>query len=610
MMSDSDVKLQFEELVAKIKQSSLPEPASSLIDILLSLFNVNFNQMNDMRRSIENQTLTIQNLIQKLEKAEQEKSEYKELVKTFKTMLRSKDLDLEELKRFVFQRGREQKKSRRQKKSGKAEAADKAPKDERKQDGEKKKRNRLSNKEKMQNCDVESDVFFALDGSVLSSSTKDEATKEIDEFIEPDGEKYRFAKWLKSSEKILVLKTVVKVKNHVPKYVPADESSQAPAITGTDPEKDFLPKTPVGCGLMAQFCDERFQKRIPMNRIARAASIEAFPISRQQMAGYFIKASDWIRPAYEHLKSAVLSAGVIHLDETFVHCQEEEKNRQYMFVFASENGCFYHYSDERSQKVPYEILQNHFGGDKWTGEGGAETVISTDGWYPPEWLKDENGGHKAKLVGCMVHLRRYFWNVCSASEKCMPRTTSDYFVSSNIVDLMREFFRADKECKTPEERTQSRKSGKVRELFDKINEEINRAYRNIEIYPEPRKYYTAKYVKALTYARNQWIKFARIMEDGNIPLDNSAAERCIRDFAVLRHAVGCGSGSIEGAKSTAIHSSFHETCKKFGVRLSEYMEFLFRYIGRFKKKLDDKNISSEEKNSILEACMPWNFAKA
>lgn len=125
-MSDSDIKRQFEELAAKIKKSSLPEPVSPRIDILLSLFYVIFNQMNDMRKSAENQILTIQNLVQKLEKSEQEKTEYEEQVKTFKTMLRSKDLDLEELKRFVFQRGREQKKEPAAKKSGKA----KAPKSE------------------------------------------------------------------------------------------------------------------------------------------------------------------------------------------------------------------------------------------------------------------------------------------------------------------------------------------------------------------------------------------------------------------------------------------------------------------------------------------------
>ena len=55
------------------------------------------------------------------------------------------------------------------------------------------------------------------------------------------------------------------------------------------------------------------------------------------------------------------------------------------------------------------------------------------------------------------------------------------------------------------------------------------------------------------------------MEDGNIPLSNSEAERSIRDFAVLRHSTASGFASIKGAESVAVFSSFHETCKKFGV---------------------------------------------
>lgn len=54
-------------------------------------------------------------------------------------------------------------------------------------------------------------------------------------------------------------------------------------------------------------------------------------------------------------------------------------------------------------------------------------------------------------------------------------------------------------------------------------------------------------------------KFERIMEDGNIPLDNSEAERAVRDIAVLRSSTGSGAASIEGAKALAIFSSFHET---------------------------------------------------
>ena len=47
--------------------------------------------------------------------------------------------------------------------------------------------------------------------------------------------------------------------------------------------------------------------------------------------------------------------------------------------------------------------------------------------------------------------------------------------------------------------------------------------------------------------------------------------------------------------------------QKNGVRLGKYLKFLFRHIGKFRDKLADKKTPAEEKKSILEACMPWNF---
>ena len=616
-MSDSDIKRQFEEVAAKIKQAPLPASVSALIDVLLSLFHIlsesTSNQTTGLRQSIDNltkiiaeQNQTIHDLARLLEKSQREKTEADELIMSLKTMLKSKDVDMDALKRLLFQGGREQKKEPAAKKSGKTEA----PKAEPEKDGEKKKRNRLSNKEKLQSCDAEADEFLNLDKCVMASSTKEEATKELPEFVERDGQKYRFVRWTLAGIKISQHTTYVKVKTHSPVYEPVDEASGAPAITVTNPEKDFLPKTPFGYALLAKLLEERLQKRIPMNRIAKALSLELFPVSRQQLAGYFIKAADWLRPACECLMSKVLSAGVIHLDETFVHCREEENSRQYMLVFTSENGCFYHYTNSRSQTEPFGILQEHFGGDKWTGGGGGDVVISTDGWYDVEWLKAPDGGHFATLVGCMVHLRRYFWDVCAAHENHVDRDSEDFIICDGVLKLLRDIFHMDGECKTPEERTAMRKSGKIREKFDEIKKIVELTYEKLMFFDNPKCFYTSKYVKAITYAHNQWEKFARIMEDGNIPLTNSEAERCIRDLAVLRHAMGCGFASIAGAKAAAIYCSFHETCKKFGIRLSEYLEFLFRHIGRFKDKLDDPKISSEEKNSILEPFMPWNFAKS
>jgi len=99
------------------------------------------------------------------------------------------------------------------------------------------------------------------------------------------------------------------------------------------------------------------------------------------------------------------------------------------------------------------------------------------------------------------------------------------------------------------------------------------------------------------------------MEDGNAPLDNSDAEQAIRDFAVLRNSTASGFASVEGAKSLAVFSSFHETCKKHGVHLGEYLAYLFRYIGLHQEELNATGIQPDERNAILEKAMPWNFKK-
>ena len=133
---------------------------------------------------------------------------------------------------------------------------------------------------------------------------------------------------------------------------------------------------------MSGMIESRMMNRIPMNRIAQAVSDAlGFSITRQQLARYFIFASDWIEPAYQYLISKVLDNKVIHLDETFIHCQAEKNNRQYMIVFTSATGCFYHYANTRSQTVPFAILQNHFDGGNWVDNDGNTVIISTDGWY-------------------------------------------------------------------------------------------------------------------------------------------------------------------------------------------------------------------------------------
>jgi hypothetical protein len=634
MNSDLVLKKQFEDVSSQIKskQSSIPESVSPLIDVLLSLFQIMFemssNQNRELRQSIEkqtqtidnqtqtiekqtqtidNQTQTIQTLIQELEKTRQEKLKNDEIIKTLKTLLKSKTVDLDSLKRLLFQGGREQKKDSTAK-------SDKTPKSENKKNSSQ--RNRQSNSEKTKDCDVSISNYITNDGKTLNAQNEEEASKEIPQEIEIEGQKFRFTGWKVSRITTEKIETTAKITSYVPVYEPIVDATLAKGsalpkqIEGFNPEKDFLPKTLIGFNLMSKMVEERMQNRLPMNRIANAFSKAcSFNITRQQLARYFIFSAEWIQPAYEYLKEKVLSSRIIHLDESFIHCQEEDNNRQYVLVFTSDNGCFFHYTNSRSQTIPFSILQNHFDGDQWVDNNGDEVVISTDGWYDLEWLRDPNGNYKATLVGCMVHLRRYFWDVYNAHANHIDETCDDYIISKQVVNLLKFIFHKDKECQTVEERTQTRKFGEVRAKFDEIKKVIDETYNKMLECKNPSELYTSKFIKAVKYARNQWEKFSRIMEDGNIPLSNSEAERSIRDFAVLRHSTASGFASIKGAESVAVFSSFHETCKKFGVPLGKYLEFLFRNMGIYKHKVNNDNMSIEEKNKLLESSMPWNFKK-
>ena len=443
---------------------------------------------------------------------------------------------------------------------------------------------------------------------------EDDASKEIAQTIEKDGRKYAFKGWKRDSEKIEQVRTSVRVLSYVPVYeevLPAQNDETPAVIAGMNPEKDFLPKTVFGFSLAAQTIAERMRNRIPMNRIAQEISKSlGFDVSRQQMARYSAFSAEWILPAYEYLKACVLKSKVLHLDETFISCQAEKGSRQYMLVFVSEKGCFYCYTNTRSQTVPFKIMKEQFGDGQWLSDDGDVIVISTDGWYDVEWLKDENGKYKAKLVGCMVHLRRYFFDIYGAHPNHIDQKSEEYLVSKRVVDLINEMFHRDGECSTIEERTKLRQSDDFRRCFEEIRQLTEKHFEIISESESPKGIYTAKFIKAVKYSHNQWEKFTRILEDGAIPLDNSAAERAIRDFAVLRHSMSSGFGSVEGAKSTAVFSSFHETCKTHGVDLEDYLEFLFRYMGVHRNELNDESLSDERRKDILEQAMPWKFKKA
>ncbi len=89
------------------------------------------------------------------------------------------------------------------------------------------------------------------------------------------------------------------------------------------------------------------------------------------------------------------------------------------------------------------------------------------------------------------------------------------------------------------------------------------------------------------------------LENGNVPMDNSACERAIRPFTIGRKTWVL-INSVRGARASAVIYSLVETARLNGLNVYRYMEHL---LTELPKLADDKgNIDTEK----LDPLLPWS----
>ena len=92
-------------------------------------------------------------------------------------------------------------------------------------------------------------------------------------------------------------------------------------------------------------------------------------------------------------------------------------------------------------------------------------------------------------------------------------------------------------------------------------------------------------------------KYLRVfLENGDIPIDNSATERTIRPFTIGRanwHIID----TVHGAQASAMIYSIVETAKANNLRIYEYLSYLLTEIP---KHMDETN------DDFLNDLMPWS----
>ena len=368
-------------------------------------------------------------------------------------------------------------------------------------------------------------------------------------------------------------------------------------FTRADRPRDLLRNSLVTSSLGSAIMNAKYVNSIPYNRIEQHFKRIGINISRQNMADWTIKfAQRYLFAVYDRLHEELLKYPVNQADETPVRVLNDGREviaDSYMWVHRS--GEFY---TERPivlyeyQKTRHHIHPQEFYKD-YTG------ILVTDGLQQYHMLETLIPGITS--ANCWAHARRDYADALKALGM-KNKAANAQTIAGQALTKIGAFFNIEKELKslTAQERLKERRK-RIKPLVDEYFEWVKATLADKSLLLK------GKTVKGLNYSVNQE-KYLRVfLEDGDVPLDNSASERCIRTFC-LGKKNWVLIDSIKGAQASAIIYSLAETAKLNDLNPYYYFEYLLSELPRYlayDSKTDTVDTSQLDK-ATLEELLPWS----
>ena len=295
-------------------------------------------------------------------------------------------------------------------------------------------------------------------------------------------------------------------------------------------------------------------------------------ISRATMSGWVLKCADLLSPLRNLLKNQIVSDTYVRADETTVQVLQEtnrkDTTKSYMWVYLTGShknfAVVYEYQETRAGTGPEEFLKDFKG------------YLQTDAYSGYNGVTKKEGNTS---LGCWGHARRKYVDVVKISQK--PGKAAE------IVGVIKGLYKIEEDMKerklTPEEVKIIRQ-----EKSKPILEELKKQLQKLILLVPPKN----PLAKAIGYTLNNWKPLTVYLEDGRLDIDNNAAERAIRPFAIGRKN-WLFMGNPKGAEAAAVIYSLIETAKGNGIEPYKYLRHVLETI---------PSIAPENLSSLL----PWN----
>ena len=337
----------------------------------------------------------------------------------------------------------------------------------------------------------------------------------------------------------------------------------------------------VSPSLEAAVMNAKYVNAVPLYRQEQEFERYGLHISRQNMANWTIQCADrYLAVLYDYLHEKLYGYHVLQADETPVLVNKDGRpagSKSYMWVYRTgrmHTECqivLYEYQRTRNASHPREFLKDFSG------------VCVTDGYQVYHTIEEER--EDLRIAGCWSHARRRFDEAVKALPKAKQKESRAYLALTMIQAVYRE----EKQLKDlPAEERKNRRQLSVKPLVEAYFAWVRE---NLPKVPQKSKTW-----EGFNYSLNQEKYLKVFLDDGEVPMDNNAAEQSIRGFCIGKKN-WVMIDTIAGAKSSAIIYSIAETAKVNNLKPYDYFEFLLTEIP---KHLDDTD------RSFLDDLLPWS----
>jgi len=330
------------------------------------------------------------------------------------------------------------------------------------------------------------------------------------------------------------------------RYKYACRHCQETIVTADKDIYEPIEKGLAGAGLLSQVIVSKYADHCTLYRMEDIFRREGVKISRSTMCDWMAQSAGILQPLYDLMKKRTLASKVLHTDDTPVKVQDKKSNKtrqgRLWIYMGDKNNPYnvYDYTSSRARAGPDEFLNGFHGYLQADAFGGYDGIYLTK---------------PVMEVLCNAHARRKFYDA----------RKTDSLLSHTGLAYYKRLYAIEKEIKdlSAEEKYKARQE-KSLDIFKEFRQWL-------ESITEAQALPKSPIRQAINYCLGNWDALVRYTEDGDLSIDNNAAENLIRPIAVGRRN-WLFFGSDKGGKTAAVLFTMTQSAKRHGLNIFAYLE--------------------------------------